>query len=61
MSRLKITLVRSTIGRVNAQRNTVKALKLNKIGSSAILEDTPQVRGMINKIKHLIKVEAVNE
>ncbi|SNX54388.1 50S ribosomal protein L30 [Thermoanaerobacterium sp. RBIITD] len=61
MAKLKITLIRSTIGRGRSQIDTVKALKLNKIGSSSVLEDTPQVRGMINKVKHLLNVEEVNE
>lgn len=61
MTKLKITLIRSTIGRGKSQIGTVKALKLGKIGSTSTLDDTPQVRGMINKVKHLIKVEEVNE
>jgi LSU ribosomal protein L30P len=61
MAKLKVTLVRSTIGREKSQIDTVKALKLRKIGSSSVLDDTPQVRGMINKVKHLVSVEEVNE
>lgn len=59
MGKLKITLVRSLIGRPEPQRKTVRALGLTKTNSSVIQEDTPQVRGMINKVTHLLKVEEV--
>lgn len=58
MARLKITLVRSTIGCVRKQKATAEALGLRKIGSSAVREDTPQVRGMIDRIGHLVRVES---
>jgi len=57
VSKLKITLVRSLIGRPEPQRRIVRALGLTKTNSSVIQEDTPQVRGMINKVTHLLKVE----
>ncbi len=57
MAKLKITLVRSLIGRPETQRRTVRALGLAKTNSSVIREDTPQVRGMIRKVSHLLKVE----
>lgn len=59
MAQLKITLVKSTIGRVEKQQATVKALGLNKIGKTVIHEDTPQIRGMITKVSHLVKVEEI--
>ncbi|WP_066640458.1 50S ribosomal protein L30 [Desulfolucanica intricata] len=59
MAKLKITLVRSCIGRPQKQRDTVKALGLRKVNSSVIKEDTPIVRGMVNKISHLLKVEDI--
>lgn len=46
----------SPIGRPAAQRQTLKGLKLNKIGRRAALEDTPAVRGMIAKVAHLVRV-----
>jgi len=57
VARLKITLVKSLIGRPEKQRVTVRTLGLGKVNSSVIHEDTPQIRGMINKVSHLLKVE----
>lgn len=57
MAKLKITLVRSMIGCPEGQRTTVRTLGLTKINRSVIREDTPQVRGMINKVAHLLKIE----
>lgn len=57
MAKLKITLVRSCIGRPKDQRATVRALGLKKLNSTVVQEDCPQIRGMINKISHLVKVE----
>lgn len=54
---LKITQVRSLIGRSERQRATVKALGLRRMNHSVIHEDTPQIRGMIGKVGHLIKLE----
>ena len=59
MKRLKITQVRSTIGSTKRKKNTMIALKLRKIGHSVIHNDTPQIRGMIEHIKELVKVEKV--
>ena len=52
-----VTQTRSAIGRQADQRQTLIGLGLNKIGRTSELEDTPSVRGMINKVKHLVKVE----
>ena len=54
---LKITLVKSPIGYPKHQKGTVKALGLKKLHHTVTQEDTPVIRGMINKISHLIKVE----
>ena len=59
MAKIKVTLVKSTIGQVESVKATVKALGLRKICSSKELEDTPAVQGMITKVNHLIKVEKV--
>ncbi|TYO93828.1 50S ribosomal protein L30 [Desulfallas thermosapovorans] len=59
MAKLKITLVRSVIGRPETQRKTVRALGLKKTNSFVIQEDTPQIRGAISKVSHLLKVEEV--
>ena len=57
MSKLKITLTKSVIGRKQDQIATVKALGLKKIRDVKEHEDTPQIRGMINKVIHLLSVE----
>ena len=59
MEKIKVTLVKSTIGQVDAIKATIKALGLKKIRSSKELEDTPAIQGMIAKVKHLVKVEKV--
>jgi large subunit ribosomal protein L30 len=59
MADLKITLVRSQIGIKPKQRGTLRALGLRKVGSSNVLPDRPEVRGMINRVPHLVNVEEV--
>lgn len=54
---VKVTQTGSPIGRHASQRATLVGLGLNKIGRTSELEDTPSVRGMINKVSHLVKVE----
>ncbi len=54
---LKITLVRSTIGRLQVQKDTVRALGLRKMHHTVEQQDTPAIQGMINKVSHLVKVE----
>ena len=56
-SKVKVTQTKSAIGRKSDQRLTLIGLGLNKIGRTRDLEDTPSVRGMINKVKHLVRVE----
>lgn len=55
---VKVTQVGSSIARNNSQGRTLIGLGLGKIGRSRILESTPSVHGMINKVKHLVKTEA---
>ena len=59
MAKIKVTLVKSTIGQVDSVKGTISALGLKKIRSSKELEDTPAIQGMIAKVKHLVKVENV--
>lgn len=61
MSPLKITQTKSTIGSIGKHKRTVRALGLKRIRDSKVHEDTPQVRGMIRKVSHLIRVEEVDE
>jgi len=59
VKQIKITLVKSTAGRIENQQRTVKALGLSKIGTSKVHNDTPVTRGMIDKVSHLVKVEEI--
>ncbi|ERT60533.1 MULTISPECIES: 50S ribosomal protein L30 [Megasphaera] len=59
MSQVKVTLVRSLAGRPADQRATVVALGLHKTNSQVVKEATPQIKGMLHKIEHLIKVEEI--
>ncbi|MGB1204669.1 MAG: 50S ribosomal protein L30 [Chitinophagales bacterium] len=57
MGRVKITQVKSVIDRPLRQKNTMFALGLKKMHKTVEHEATPQIQGMINKVKHLVKVE----
>ena len=59
MSRLKITQVRSTIGGKHNQRETVRSLGLKRIGDVVVVEDRPEIRGMVATVTHLVTVEEV--
>ena len=57
--KLKITLTRSVIGHIEPQKATARALGLRKLNHTVYRADTPVIRGMINRIAHLVKVEEV--
>ena len=57
--KLKITLVKSTIGAIPKHRATVEALGLKKLNKSVEMPDNAAVRGMIQQVKHLVKVEEI--
>ena len=57
MVRFRITLVKSAIGYADDQRRTIKALGLKRLNQSVIHDDLPSIRGMIMKVRHLVKVE----
>jgi len=59
--KLQITLKRSLIGRPENQRIIVKTLGLRKLNQTVIHNDVPAIRGMINKVNHLLEVAEVNE
>ncbi len=59
MSQLKITQIKSRISEKQNQRDTLRSLGLRKIGQSVVREDTPQVRGYIRTVAHLVTVEEV--
>jgi large subunit ribosomal protein L30 len=55
--KIRVTLVKSVNGRLQSHRDTVRGLGLRRIRHSVELDDTPQVRGMINKIAYMLRVE----
>lgn len=57
MKEVKITLVKSVIGHPQRQKDTVKSLGLNKIGSSVIKNKTPDIEGKVKKVAHLVTME----
>jgi large subunit ribosomal protein L30 len=59
--RLRITQVRSLIGHPRYQRETVRSLGLRRIRDVVVQDDRPEIRGMINKVRHLVTVEEVAE
>lgn len=60
MANLKVTLVRSPIGTKPKHRSTLRALGLRRIGASNTLPDRPEIRGMIARVPHLVRVEDVS-
>jgi large subunit ribosomal protein L30 len=58
---LRITLVRSLIGRPKDQEETVKSLRIRRLYQTVEHPDTPMVRGMIRKVRHLVEVEETSE
>jgi len=61
MAQLKITWTKSYIGKPKNQRRVVESLGLKRLHHSVIHGDTPVIRGMVNKVQHLLKVEEVPE
>lgn len=59
MGRIRITLVRSAIGYESDQKRTVRALGLRRLHQTVEHDDNRSVRGMVHKVRHLVKVEAV--
>jgi large subunit ribosomal protein L30 len=57
MAQLKITQVRSTIRRPAKQKRTLEALGLRRMNQTVIHEESPQLRGMLDKVHHLVRVE----
>lgn len=61
MAKIKVTQIRSIIDRPMDQKLTIKALGLGRPHYSKIHNDTPQIRGMVNKVTHLVTVENISE
>ena len=57
MSKIRITQIKSGIGFDDTQRNTLKTLGFHKLNQTVVREDSRSLRGMINKVRHLVKVE----
>jgi large subunit ribosomal protein L30 len=57
MAKIRVTWVKSYIGKDERQRRTIKALGLHRLNQSVVHEYTNAVRGMVNKVRHLVKVE----
>ena len=60
MAQLKVTQLKSTIGTKRNHRESLRTLGLRKIRQSVVREDTPQVRGLIHTVRHLVTVEEVD-
>jgi large subunit ribosomal protein L30 len=60
MARLKVTQLRSQIGRKQNQRDTLRSLGLKRINDVVVKEDRPEIRGMIFTVRHLVKFEEVD-
>lgn len=57
--KLRITLVKSFIGRPEKQRKILKGMGLTRMNREVLLEDTPEIRGMVNKVSHLVAMEEI--
>jgi large subunit ribosomal protein L30 len=57
VSKLRVTYIKSSIGYDPSQRKTIETLGFHRLNQSVVLEDSNSVRGMINKVRHLVKVE----
>jgi len=60
-SKLKVTQIRSEIGRMESQRRVLKGLGLRGPNSEVVVDNTPSFRGMVKKVLHLVEVEEINE
>ena len=60
MGKLKVTQVRSTIDRKEPQKRTIEALGLGRINKAVVHNDTPQIRGMVRAVSHLVEVEELD-
>lgn len=59
--KLQITLVKSMIGRPEKHRKVLRGLGLKKMNRSVVRQDTPEIRGMVNTVSHLVKAEEVTD
>jgi large subunit ribosomal protein L30 len=59
MAQIKVTQLKSEIGGKQNQRDTLRSLGLKRIGDTVVKEDRPEIRGMVNTVRHLVSVEEV--
>jgi large subunit ribosomal protein L30 len=59
MAQLKVTQLKSDIGGKQNQRDTLRSLGLKRIGDTVVKEDRPEIRGMVNTVRHMVSVEEV--
>ena len=57
--RLRVTQTRSKIGGTSVQRDTLRSLGLRRIGTTVVIDDRPELRGMVDRVSHLVRVEEV--
>ncbi|MSP78338.1 MAG: 50S ribosomal protein L30 [Dehalococcoidia bacterium] len=60
-TKFAVTWKRSAISQPRSQREVIRSLGLRRLNHTVVLQDTPAIRGMIHKVRHLLSVEAVNE
>ncbi len=60
MAKLRVTLIKSGIGYAQDQKKTLRALGLNRLNKSVLHNDSSSLRGMLDKVRHLIRVEELN-
>ena len=60
MAKLKVTQLRSVIGTTRRQRDTIRALGLKRIRHTVVQDDKPEIRGMIDRVRHMVQVEEVD-
>jgi large subunit ribosomal protein L30 len=60
MTQLKVTQVRSVIDRPRDQKDTVRRLGLHRINDTVVKQDRPEIRGMIERVRHLVRVEEID-
>ena len=60
MAQLKVTQIKSEIGGTSAQRNSLRSLGLRRIGDVVVKADRPEIRGMVQAVRHLVTVEEVD-
>jgi large subunit ribosomal protein L30 len=60
VSKIRLTQVRSVIDRPKDQKDTVRRLGLHRLNDTVVKDDRPEIRGMANKVRHLVKIEEVS-